>query len=459
MSYLDFDTIAAIATPVGRGGIGIIRVSGEKAVEVAMTFFRSVSGIKRPKSHRVYYGTFVDAKVEVLDEVILFYMKGPKSYTAEDCVEIQSHASPVVMRQILDCLLDEGVRLAEPGEFTKRAYLNGRINLSQAEAVIDLINARTTTSHEMAISMVKGELGQKIGALRETLKGITVTLEAILDFPDDVDEAIQAEAIRETLGGVVIQTLESLIGNFDDSDIFRNGIRVVIAGPPNSGKSSLLNRLSGQDRAIVTNVPGTTRDLIDEFIHIDGIAFQVTDTAGLRVTEDPVEKIGIERTLSRIEASDLILYLVDGSLGLEAPVLNQIRMYVATRQCMVLVNKADLTPGGAVDLLSEEGLAHLTVSVKTGEGMEAVKAAVVSRILERLPEDRSALVPNRRQVALVRKALNNVENAVEGIDSQLSFDAISIDIRSAMDLMGEILGEEVPVDILDEIFSNFCIGK
>ncbi|SCY83719.1 tRNA uridine-5-carboxymethylaminomethyl(34) synthesis GTPase MnmE [Desulfoluna spongiiphila] len=459
MSYLDFDTIAAIATPVGRGGIGIIRVSGQQAVSIAMTFFRSASGVTRPKSHRVYYGTFEDGKGVPLDEVILFYMKGPKSYTAEDCVEIQSHASPVVMRQILDLLIEAGARLAEPGEFTKRAYLNGRINLSQAEAVIDLINARTTTSHEMAISMVKGELGETIAGLRESLKQITVTLEAILDFPDDVDEEIQAETIRGQLAATVAPSLVALIENFDQSDIFRHGIRVVIAGPPNSGKSSLLNRLSGQDRAIVTNVPGTTRDLIDEFIHIDGIAFQVTDTAGIRTTDDPVEKIGIERTLSRIEASDLVLYLVDGSHDVEGEVLSQIRDYVGSRQCLVLVNKADLSPGGAADALKTEGIEHLVVSVKTGEGMDAVKEAVVARILARLPEDRSALVPNRRQVALVRKALNNVENAVEGIDSHLSFDAISIDIRSAMDLMGEILGEEVPVDILDEIFSNFCIGK
>lgn len=456
---MDFDTIAAIATPVGRGGIGIIRVSGPQAVAIAMTFFRSASGVTAPKSHRVYYGTFVGETQEPLDEVILFYMKGPKSYTAEDCVEIQSHASPVVMRQILDCLLASGARLAEPGEFTKRAYLNGRINLSQAEAVIDLINARTTTSHEMAISMVKGELGEKIAQLRETLKNIAVRVEAILDFPDDVDEEIQAQHVRGLLAGEVTETLTALIGNFDDSDIFRNGIRVVIAGPPNSGKSSLLNRLSGQDRAIVTNVPGTTRDLIDEFIHIDGIAFQVTDTAGLRVTEDPVEKIGIQRTLSRIEASDLVLYLVDGSQGLAPEVLGQIRSYLTTRQCLVLVNKADLTPGAAAGVLLQEGIDFLSVSVKTGEGLDAVKETVVARILTRLPEDRSALVPNRRQVALVRKALNNVENAVEGIDSHLSFDAISIDIRSSMDLMGEILGEEVQVDVLDEIFSHFCIGK
>lgn len=459
MSYLDFDTIAAIATPVGRGGIGIIRVSGEKAVEIATSFFRPVSGVREPKSHRVYYGTFVGENEEALDEVILFYMKGPKSYTAEDCVEIQSHASPVVMRQILDRLLASGARLAEPGEFTKRAYLNGRINLSQAEAVIDLINARTTTSHEMAISMVKGELGDRIAGLRDTLKEITVTLEAILDFPDDVDESIQAVMIRETLAGELTETLTAFIQNFDDSDIFRNGIRVVIAGPPNSGKSSLMNYLSGQERAIVTSVPGTTRDLIEEFIHIDGIAFHVTDTAGIRVTDDPVEKIGIERTLTRIDASDLVLYLVDGSEGLPSEVLMQIRSYNDSRQCLVLVNKADLPPRDALRVLEGEGVESLSVSVKTGEGIDAVKERVVARILDSLPEDRSALVPNRRQVELVRKALNNVENAVEGIDSQLSFDAIAIDIRSAMDLMGEILGEEVRVDILDEIFSNFCIGK
>ena len=459
MSYLDFDTIAAIATPVGRGGIGIIRVSGSKAVEIAVSSFRSVSGMTTPKTHRVYYGTFVGEQGETLDEVILFYMKGPKSYTAEDCVEIQSHASPVVMRKILDRLLVGGARLADPGEFTKRAYLNGRINLSQAEAVIDLINARTTTSHEMAISMVQGDLGQRVGALRDTLKHISVTLEAILDFPDDVDEAIQSKSIRDTLAGEVTETLSLFIQSFDDSDIFRHGIRVVIAGPPNSGKSSLLNRLSGEQKAIVTSVPGTTRDLIDEFIHIDGIAFQVTDTAGIRATEDPVEKIGIERTLFRIENSDLVLYLVDGSKALTDEVLGQIHSISKTQQCMVLMNKSDLPPGDGPGALEKEGIAFVSLSVKSGDGVEAVKSSVVSRILEGLPEDRSALVPNRRQVALVRKALNNVENAVEGIDCQLSFDAIAIDIHSAMDLMGEILGEDVRVDILDEIFSNFCIGK
>ncbi|MCG8470793.1 MAG: tRNA uridine-5-carboxymethylaminomethyl(34) synthesis GTPase MnmE [Desulfobacterales bacterium] len=459
MNIRENETIAAIATPVGRGGIGIIRVSGKEAVSIAMTYFRPVSNIEKPKSHRVYYGQFVSENEEILDEVILFYMKGPRSYTAEDCVEIQSHASPVVMRKILDLLLSAGASLAEPGEFTRRAFLNGRIDLSQAEAVIDLINARTTVSHEMAVSMVKGDLGKKISTLRDHFKTLSMTMEAVLDFPDDVEESLQSESIRNTLDGEVRQGLEKLIANFDDSDIFRNGIRVVIAGPPNSGKSSLMNRLSGQERAIVTSVPGTTRDLIEEFINIDGIPFQITDTAGIRETHDVVEKIGIERTLSKMEASDLILFLVDGSVSPLEETLNQIEELHQTGQAMVLVNKQDLPQKGVVQLLEEREIKSFPISVKEGRGIDAVKEGIVSRILDSMPEDRSALVPNRRQVELVRKALNHVENAVEAIDSGLSFDAIAIDIRSAMDQMGEILGEGVRIDILDEIFSNFCIGK
>lgn len=459
MSILEDDTIAAIATPVGRGGIGIIRVSGTDAVEVAMRYFRPVSKIEKPKSHRVYYGEFVGEDDEVLDEVILFYMKGPKSYTAEDCVEIQSHASPVVMRKILDLLLSSGARLAEPGEFTRRAFLNGRINLSQAEAVIDLINARTVVSHEMAVSMVKGDLGQRITILRDHFKGIATLMEAVLDFPEDVEEDLHTTSIRETLSGEVRDGLTTLIKNFDDSDIFRNGIRVVIAGPPNSGKSSLMNRLSGQERAIVTSVPGTTRDLIEEFINIDGIPFQITDTAGIRETEDLVEKIGIERTLSKMEVSDLILFLVDGSQEVPGETLGQILELHQTGQAMFLINKQDLPQAGVLELFESQSIPTYPISVKEGTGIDAVKEAVVVRILDAMPEDRSALVPNRRQVTLVRKALNHVENAVEAIDSGLSFDAIAIDIRSAMDQMGEILGEGVRIDILDEIFSNFCIGK
>lgn len=460
---MDNRTIAAIATPTGRGGIGIIRISGNDAHAIATKIF-VLPQKKKPQqlqSHHVYYGFIQDSTDHCIDEVLMIYMKGPRSYTAEDVIEIQSHSSPIVLRRILDLVLSIGADLSEPGEFTKRAFLNGRIDLTQAEAVIDIINARTSTSLDMAISQVRGQLKETISHLADLMADEQAKVEALIDFPDDVGDILDETSMAIRMNQQIIAPLQKLKQNFEDSNIFRDGIKIVIAGPPNSGKSSLLNALLDKDKSIVTPVPGTTRDLIDDLITIDGIPFEITDTAGIQETPDQVEQIGIQRTLDKIKISDLIILMFDGSQTLSISEKNSLiqlyDQYKKKKKIVVVENKIDLYSDKQSFCSAIEP--DIRVSVLQKKGLDELKVKIADIVLEEIPENRSSVVPNVRHVRLIEKALQACENIVQGLGEGIGYELIAVDLNECVRSLGEILGTMAHDDILDRIFNSFCIGK
>jgi tRNA modification GTPase len=456
-------TIAAIATPIGRGGIGIIRVSGDNALDISLGLFVFPGG-KKPGiilSHHVYYGHIIDQSGRIVDEVLFIYMKSPRSYTAEDVVEIQSHSSPIVLRKILDLFLKNGAEIAEPGEFTKRAYLNGRIDLTQAEAVIDIINARTSTSLDLAVSQIKGDLKHEILAIRESLVTLYSRIEAIIDFPDDVGDIGNEDESLDILKVHVLERLARLRQGFDDFNVFRDGIRIVIVGPPNSGKSSLLNALLNKEKSIVTPIPGTTRDLIDDIINIEGIPFEITDTAGIQETDDQVEKIGIQRTFDKLKEADLIILMLDATSDLNDQEKDKLQSiyneYNETKKVVVIENKIDRIT---------EALKHrefmkpdIRMSVIKRMGLEELKQKISDIMIADMPENRNSIVPNVRHYRLIEQCIHGVTDIIQGIMAGVTYDLIAVDVKAALDVLGEILGSDARFDVLDRIFSTFCIGK
>ncbi|MBU1168797.1 MAG: tRNA uridine-5-carboxymethylaminomethyl(34) synthesis GTPase MnmE [Proteobacteria bacterium] len=456
-------TITAIATPSGRGGIGIIRISGIDALGIAIKIF--VYPDKTPprfiKPRHIHYGYIIDKNSKYIDEVLLFYMNGPQSYTAEDVVEIQSHSSPIVLRKILDLILKCGAELAEPGEFTKRAYLNGRIDLTQAEAVIDIINARTSTSLDMAVSQVSGQLKDQLNEIINVLSDDRARIEAIIDFPDDVGDILDQRQMVDRLQTLVYNPLRKLKQNFDDSNIFRDGIKIVIAGPPNSGKSSLLNALLNKEKSIVTPVPGTTRDLIDDLINIEGIPFEITDTAGIQDTQDQVEQLGILRTFDRMKLSDLIILMFDGSQSLnekeQKSLIDIYNEYRQIKKIVVVENKIDLhsSHGALFNKIKPD----IRLSVLEKIGLDELKKKICEAVLDELPENRSSIVPNVRHIQLIESALQLYEQIIDGLKGDRGCELIAIDLNECINCLGEIIGSFVHDDILDRIFHSFCIGK
>ncbi len=455
-------TIAALATPTGKGGIGIIRISGNRSMEIAGKCFY-LSGdtkLERYDSHRVYYGFVRDEKGRVLDEVLFIPMKAPRSYTTEDVVEIQSHSSPVVLRSILSLLVRYGAVLAEPGEFTKRAYMNGRIDLTQAEAVIDIINARTEASVNIAVSQIEGSLKKQIMLMKDEILELHAKIEAVIDFPEDVGDILDQDQVFKSF--VRIQSeLSELKKNHEDLHVFREGVRLVIVGPPNSGKSSLLNALVNKDKAIVTPVPGTTRDAIEDLITIDGIPIEITDTAGVHQTDDVVEKIGIQRTLDKMDSADLVILMIDASQMLcdsECESINTIYGKCKGRKKMLVVaNKIDLD----YHCIKDERIPEpdIRISVLKRENMEYLKSRISEMILRDIPENRCAVVPNLRHYNLICETLGSIDRIIRGMEDGVTFDLLAVDIRSCIRSLDAILGIHVQDDVLDRIFSNFCIGK
>lgn len=455
-------TIAALATPTGKGGIGIIRISGDRSLELSLKYFTLPGGNKPKKinSHKVYYGFINDENLRIVDEVLFIHMKAPRSYTAEDVVEIQSHSSPVVLRSILALLVRSGVDLAEPGEFTKRAYLNGRIDLTQAEAVIDIINARTETSMGMAVSQIEGALKKTICEVKETLNEFHAKVEAVIDFPDEVGDILdQGEALDMAYG--VQEKLSVLKKNHEDLRIFRDGVRIVIAGPPNSGKSSLLNALLNKEKAIVTPIPGTTRDLIEDLITIDGIPIEITDTAGIHQTNDLVEQVGIQKTLEKIETADLVILMLDASkkpntIECES-IVTIYNNCIKTKKTMVVANKIDLVSSMGMDSRIPDP--DIRISVLKRDNLDTLKTMIADYILKDMPENRSTVVPNVRQYTLIDEALGAMGHMVDGFKTGATYDLIAVDIKSCIGSLDKILGISTPEDVLDRIFSSFCIGK
>lgn len=464
------DTIAAVATAMGSSGIGIIRVSGEEAFSIAEKIFRrprEKSGTQpeepvpqkiRTDVRNIYYGHIYDGE-ELLDEVLLIVMKGPHSYTAEDTVEINCHGGVLVMKKILETVIKYGARPAEPGEFTKRAFLNGRIDLSQAEAVMDVINSENQYALKSSVGQLKGRLSEKIKEVREKIIFQLAHIESALDDP----EHVSLEGYPKTLGEVlkpVIADIEKLLKSADNGRVMREGVKTVIVGKPNVGKSSLLNVLVGEERAIVTDIAGTTRDTLEEHIQMQGISLNVVDTAGIRDTGDRVEQIGVSRAKTAAEQADLIIYVVDASVPLDSNDRDIIEM-IRGRRTVVLLNKTDLeTVVTAEYMESITGYPVIQVSAKEETGIEELEDKVKSMFYDgEINFNEEIYITNIRHKTALTESLKSLMMVMESIESGMPEDFFSIDLMDAYAHLGSVIGEEVGEDLINEIFSKFCTGK
>lgn len=451
------NTITAIATPTGRGGIGVIRISGNKALETGKKIFKPGNILSEFESHKVYYGNIIDKTNNIIDEVLFIYMKGPRSYTAEDVVEIQSHSSPVVLKKILDLILKSGADLAMPGEFTKRAFLNGRIDLTQAEAVIDIINAKTKVSLDIAVSQIQGGLKSSVLEIIKELEELQKNIEAAVDFPEDVGDVINEQLFISVLEEKVITRLKRLEQNYNELNIYRDGVKIVIAGPPNSGKSSLMNRLINKEKSIVTSIPGTTRDIIEELINIDGIPFEITDTAGIQETDDYVEKIGIKKAHEKISKADILLIMFERNSPITPDEKEKLITLInqnKDKNIILIENKIDLEPKNSIALKPD-----LRISVLKDKGLNDLKKAITDKIIQESPENRDTIVPNSRHHSLIETVIKNCEQILDGLKNEITYDLIAIDVNESLDCLYTITGDNKKIDVLEGIFNSFCIGK
>lgn len=454
------DTICALATAAVEAGIGIIRLSGDNAVELVSSFVRTKGGkpLNIQESHRVKYGFVCDGE-QVVDEVLVLTMRGPRSYTGEDTVEIDCHGGILMLRKILEICVKNGARPAEPGEFTKRAFLNGRIDLAEAEAVSELISARSEDGLKASMAQLRGSVSEKIREFRGILLEDDAYIEAALDDPEHISLDGFTEKLQEDVKKV--QTgVRKLLDTAEDGRMLREGVRTVILGKPNAGKSSLLNALIGEDRAIVTSVAGTTRDTLEEQIQLRGVSLLLVDTAGIRETEDIVEKIGVERAMQAAEGADLILYVVDASEPLNADDV-RIMEFIRGKKAIVLLNKTDLPPAVTQQLLEENtGQPVLPVSMKKQEGLEAL-SDLVQKLFEHqeIRMNAEVIITSARHAALLQNAEQALSEVLRSIEMGLPEDFFTIDLMRAYTELGYILGEEVSEDLVNEIFSKFCMGK
>ena len=455
------DTIAAVATAYGEGGIGIIRISGEKALSILEEVFEFAGETSQIVNRRMTYGRIVDRENEqIIDEVLAIYMKGPKTYTAEDVVEINCHGSMVSLRKTLALVLRKGARLAEPGEFTKRAFLNGRLDLSQAEAVIDIIKAKTDRSFDVAMSQLEGALSLRVTEIRQKLLDLLVDITVNIDYPDEDIEELTYDKIEENIL-LIGEMIEKLLSTADTGRMIREGIRVAIVGKPNVGKSSLMNSLLRETRAIVTEIPGTTRDTIEEAISIRNIPVYLVDTAGIRETSDEVERLGIERSKAAFNEADFIIFIMDGSSAISDED-REIASYLDGRDSVVLINKNDLERGFTNDDVRE--LVNDPVIIETSlinnEGIEEIENHIEDLVYGgELSQHDSTMVNNVRHIELLKQSRDSLRDAMEMTLAREALDFIEVDVRNAYDLLGEITGETVSDDIINEVFARFCLGK
>lgn len=455
------DTIAAVATAYGEGGIGIIRISGEKALSILEEVFEFAGETSQIVNRRMTYGRIVDRENEqIIDEVLAVYMKGPKTYTAEDVVEINCHGSMVSLRKTLALVLRKGARLAEPGEFTKRAFLNGRLDLSQAEAVIDIIKAKTDRSFDVAMSQLEGALSLRVTEIRQKLLDLLVDITVNIDYPDEDIEELTYDKIEENIL-LIGEMIEKLLSTADTGRMIREGIRVAIVGKPNVGKSSLMNSLLRETRAIVTEIPGTTRDTIEEAISIRNIPVYLVDTAGIRETSDEVERLGIVRSKAAFNEADFIIFIMDGSSAISDED-REIASYLDGRDSVVLINKNDLERGFTNDDVRE--LVNDPVIIETSlinnEGIEEIENHIEELVYGgELSQHDSTMVNNVRHIELLKQSRDSLRDAMEMTLAREALDFIEVDVRNAYDLLGEITGETVSDDIINEVFARFCLGK
>lgn len=455
------DTISAISTAYGEGGIGIVRLSGENAYKIIEKIFDNSVKIENRK---LTYGHIVNPESKkIVDEVLVSYMKGPKTYTGEDIIEINCHGSMIALGKILQLTLENGGRLAEKGEFTKRAFLNGKMDLSQAEAVIDLIKSSTSTGFDVAISQLDGAFGKYISDVRSHLIDILVDITVNIDYPDeDIEEIVYDKLKKDIL--TIIEKIQNLIDTFDTGKIIKDGIKVAIIGKPNVGKSSLMNRLLMENRAIVTDIPGTTRDIIEESISIRNIPVVLTDTAGIRDTKDKIEQIGIEKSKESFNNADLVLFIMNLSEEITEEDYNIIEAIKSAenKKIICLLNKSDKDSKISKEKLSEilGDILCVKTSMVTGEGIERVKDIIETMVYKgNLKQENSLIVTNVRHLNLLQEAKKNLMDSIKSIEMNQALEFIEIDVNQGYENLGEIIGENVSEDILTEVFNRFCLGK
>ncbi|PKA84344.1 tRNA modification GTPase [Ulvibacter sp. MAR_2010_11] len=473
------DTIVALATPAGAGAIAIIRLSGNNAIAIASQVFSSISGkvLSAQKTHTVHLGHLKDGE-RIIDEVLATIFKNPNSYTGEDVVEFSCHGSHYIQQEIIQLLLRKGCRMATAGEFTLRAFLNGKMDLSQAEAVADLIASDSAASHQLAIQQMRGGFSNEIKRLREELLNFASLIELELDFAEEDVEFANREEFQKLISKIT-QVLKRLIDSFATGNVLKNGIPVAIVGEPNVGKSTLLNALLNEERAIVSDIAGTTRDTIEDEISIGGVGFRFIDTAGIRETVDVIEGLGIKKTFEKIEQAQVVIYLFDATTGIaeETPSahraspsvrgeisailleIEKIRNRFPQKQLVIIANKVDKLSGVEIENLKSSIKNLFMLSAKTGEGVEALKTTLLDFVNTGALRNNETIVTNTRHYDALLKALEEIIKVQEGIDNNLSGDLLAIDIRQALYYFGEITGEITNDDLLGNIFANFCIGK
>lgn len=456
------DTIAAISTPLGEGGIAVIRISGPEAVQVADRIFKGRKPLAEVPSHTVHYGFVLDPESgEKADEVLATVMRAPRSFTREDVVEISCHGGIIAVRKVLELVLSAGgARLAEPGEFTKRAFLNGRIDLSQAEAVIDLIRSKSDQAHALAMKQAEGVLSAKIRALRGQLIELMAHIEVNIDYPEHDVEEMTNRFIREKCQ-VALAEIDRLLNTASQGKILREGITTAIVGRPNVGKSSLLNALVRENKAIVTDIPGTTRDVIEEYVTIGGIPLRLLDTAGIRETVDVVEKIGVERSLEALKEADLLLFVINGNEPLQEEE-RKLMQQLAGRQAIVIVNKSDLPVRVEMEEIRErfagEHIVHMAAA--RHEGLEDLERAIRNLFFSgELASGDLTYVSNVRHIQLLKESRKSILDALSAAEEGMPIDMIQIDLRNSWEFLGEVIGDAVSESLIDQIFSQFCLGK
>lgn len=455
------DTIAAISSAAGNSGIGIIRVSGDEAIEVVDKIFRPANKNKKlanVESHTVHYGHIMDDD-KTLDQVLVIVMKNPHSYTGEDTVEIDCHGGMLILKKVLDLVLKNGARTAEPGEFTKRAFLNGRIDLSQAEAVMDLINSKNDFALNSSIEQLKGGVSDAIKDIRKDIIYHIAFIESALDDPEHISLDGYDEEITEMLNEN-INKISKLVNSFDNGRIMKEGIKTVILGKPNAGKSSLLNLMLGEDRAIVTDIEGTTRDTLEENINFNGLSLKIIDTAGIRDTEDLVERIGVNKAKEIAKEGDLIIYVVDGSRELDDNDREIIKL-INDKQAIILVNKSDMDTVINIDELKKDSNRDVILfSAKNGEGMDQLEEEIRNMFYSgKVTYNDQVYITNARHKEALENALESLKQVKNSVDAGMPEDFYSIDLMDAYTDLGLIIGESVEDDLVNEIFSKFCMGK
>lgn len=454
-----FDTIAAISTPRGEGGIGIVRISGNNALDILEKIFKPKSGkaIKGLRNYSINYGHIFDGKT-LVDEVLVSIMKAPNTYTREDIVEINCHGGFVITEKVLEVVLKNGARIAEFGEFTRRAFLNGRIDLTQAEAVIDLIHGKTEKSVSLSLNQLRGDLKEQIEHLKKLVLDVAAHINVVLDYPEEGIDDPLPEHLVENLQEV-LDTTDRLIRSYDKGKMIKEGIKTAIVGKPNVGKSSILNSVLKEERAIVTHVAGTTRDVIEEVVNLKGIPLVLVDTAGIRKTDDLVENIGVEKSKKLIESADLILFVVDGSRPLDEEDM-KIHEAIKAEKVIGILNKIDIKED--IDLSPLTKISKwLEISAIKNQGIDEMEEEIYRHIIDENIEDSSQkiTITNVRHKSALEKTKQSIENIFETIESGLPMDLMAVDIKGALDSLSEVTGEISSEDLLDHIFSNFCVGK